>query len=158
MQLRVLSLFAGLAFGAGSPAGIQQDQQAPGVIRTEARVVLVDAVVTDKQGHYVGDLARKDFKVFEDGKEQILKSFSFEADPSSPLAGQKHYLVLFFDNSHMDAAGQMRARLAAAKFIDANAGPNRLMAVVNYNCMLEISQNFTADADRLRQVVSGVRF
>ena len=58
----------------------------------------------------------------------------------------------------MDAAGQMRARLAAAKFIDANAGPNRLMAVVNYNCMLEISQNFTADADRLRQVVSGVRF
>ena len=128
------------------------------MIRTETRVVLVDAVVTDKKGNYVADLGRKDFKVLEDGKEQVLKSFSFEADPSSPLAGQKHYLVLFFDNSHMDAGGQMRARQAAGKFIDANAGPNRLMAVVNYGGTLEIAQNFTTDADRLKQVVSGVRF
>jgi hypothetical protein len=128
------------------------------VIRTETRVVLVDAVVTDKKGNYIADLSRKDFKVLEDGKEQLLKSFSFEADPSSPLAGRKHYLVLFFDNSHMDAGGQMRARQAAGKFIDANAGPNRLMAVVNYGGTLEIAQNFTADADRLKQVVSGVRF
>ena len=157
MQFRDLSLLAGLALAAGTPAVSQQDQPPQPVIRTETRVVLVDAVVTDKKGKYVADLARKDFKVLEDGKEQTLKSFSFEADPSSPLAGQKHYMVLFFDNSHMDAGGQMRARQAAAKFVDANAGPNRMMAVVNYSGTLEITQNFTSDADRLKQVVSGVK-
>jgi hypothetical protein len=152
MQFRISVLFAGLAFAAALPA---QDQT---VIRTESRVVLVDAVVMDKKGSYVGDLAQKNFKLYEDGKEQTIKSFSFEADPSSPNASQKHYLVLFFDNSHMDAPGQIRARQAAVKFIDANAGPNRMMAVVNYSGTLEITQNFTTDADRLKQVVSGVKF
>jgi hypothetical protein len=75
------------------------------------------------------------------------------------MANQKHYLVLFFDNSHMpDVASQMRARDAAVKFIDANAGPNRMMAVANYSGTLEITQNFTSDPDRLKQVVSGVKF
>ncbi len=158
MKFRVLIGFAGLALAAGSPAQDQTDKQAPAMIRTESRVVLVDAVVTDKKGNYIADLDRKDFKVFEDGKEQTLKSFSFEASPSSPTAGQKHYLVLFFDNSHMDSGGQIRARQAAAKFIDANAGENRLMAVVNYSGTLSVAQSFTSDADRLRQVVSGVKF
>ena len=37
-----------------------------------------------------------------------------------------------FDNSTMDTGDQMRAREAAAKFIDANAAPNRLIAVVDF--------------------------
>src|SRR5579859_1379314 len=67
------------------------------VIKTETRVVLVDAVVTDKKGGYVRDLKQKDFKVYEDGKEMQIKSFTFEADPNSPLAQQPRYLVLLFD-------------------------------------------------------------
>jgi hypothetical protein len=152
MHFRISASIAGLVFAAALPA------QDASVIRSETRVVLVDAVVTDKKGSYIADLAQKDFKLWEDGKEQVIKSFTFEADPSSPYANQKHYLVLFFDNSHMDAAGQIRARQAAGKFIDANGGPNRLMAVVNYSGTLEVTQNFTADVDRLKQVVSGVKF
>ncbi|HUA58491.1 MAG TPA: VWA domain-containing protein [Verrucomicrobiae bacterium] len=160
MSFRVLGLFAGLVLAvplaAQSP---QQGSDAPlPVIRTETRVVLVDAVVTDKKGGYISDLAQKDFKVYEDGKEQAIKSFSFEADPNSPVANQKHYMMLLFDNSHMDSAGQMRAREAAIKFVDANGGPNRLMAVANYSGALEITQNFTQDVDRLKQVINGVRF
>ena len=160
MSNRVFGLFAGLLLAATLAAQDQpQGSQAPlPVIRTETRVVLVDAVVTDKKGAYVTDLAQKDFKVYEDGKEQAIKSFSFEADPNSPVANQKHYLMLLFDNSHMDAGGQMRAREAAIKFVDANGGPNRLMAVANYSGALEITQNFTQDTDRLKQVINGVRF
>ncbi len=50
----------------------------PQVFRTESRLVLVDTVVTDKKGNYIRDLAQKDFKVWEDGKEQTITSFSFE--------------------------------------------------------------------------------
>src|SRR5271154_5211008 len=67
----------------------------PSVIRTETRLVLVDAVVTDKKGAYVHDLTAKDFKVWEDNKEQSIKNFSFEADPASPSNSQPRYLVLF---------------------------------------------------------------
>jgi VWFA-related protein len=126
-------------------------------IRKETRLVLVDTVVTDKKGNYVRDLAAKDFKVWEDNKEQPIKSFSFEEDTASPDKAQKRYLVLFFDNSTMDAGDQMRARQAAAKFIDANAAPNRLIALVDFGGTVHVAQNFTADAARLKQVVAAFK-
>ena len=79
---------------------------APGTIfRSETRLVPVDVVVQDKKGNYIHDLEQKDFKVWEDNKEQQIKNFSFEADPNSPLAQQKKYLVLFFDLSTMNHGG-----------------------------------------------------
>src|SRR6202050_2195536 len=126
------------------------------VIRAETRLVLVDTVVTDKKGEYVRDLAEKDFKVWEDGKEQALTSFSFEESTGSANP-QPRYLVLFFDNSTMDMGDQARARDAAAKFIDANAGPDHLIAIADFGGTVHISQNFTADPERLKQVVAGLK-
>lgn len=152
--LAVLICLAGGLAHAQQAAPAQPDN----VIRAETRLVLVDAVVTDKKGAYVHDLTAKDFKVFEDNKEQSIKNFSFEADPASPTNSQPRYLVLFFDNSTMEAGDQVLARQAAAKFIDKNAGPNRLMAIVNYGGSIQVAQNFTADAERLKAVVSGIKF
>ncbi len=162
MHLRNIFLLAVAAIGAGAIALAQDSTpQNTGnlpVIKSETRVVLVDAVVTDKKGNYIHDLEQKDFRVWEDNKEQTVTSFSFEASPNSPNNNQKHYMVLLFDNSTMDAADQMRARQAAAQFIDANAGPNRLMAIINYGGSISVAQDFTANADRLKKVVSGVKF
>lgn len=128
------------------------------VIRTETKLVLVDTVVTDKKGNYIRDLEEKDFKVWEDNKEQKVTSFSFEAGTAAPNNSQKHYLVLFFDNSTMDFGHQALARDAATKFIDSNGGPNRLMAIVNFGGSLQIAQNFTDDTQRLKNIVKGVKF
>ena len=151
MQLHGKVLLTGLLCLAGVRA-----QEQP-TIRTETRLVLVDAVVTDKKGNYVRDLQLKDFEVQEDNKKQALKTFSFGVDPAAPADKRNHYLVLFFDNSSMDMASQIRARQEAGKFIDANAGPDRLIAIANFGGSLQISQNFTADAERLKQVVSGAK-
>ncbi len=155
-------LLAGALCLAGGPAQVHQaNAQTPAesgpVIRTETRLVLVDTVVTDKKGNYIRDLTANDFRVWEDGEEQTVKSFSFEAEPASPTNSPARYLVLFFDNSTMDTGDQARARQAAAKFIEANAGPKRLMAVVNFGGTVRIAQNFTPDAVRLKQAVSGVK-
>ena len=128
------------------------------VIKTETREVLVDTIVTDKHGNYVRDLAAKDFRVWEDDKEQKVKSFFYAADPASPAASQKHYLVIFFDNSTMDLGDQGRARVAAGQFIDANSAPNQYIAVANFGGTLQIAQNFTQDAARLKKVVTSMRF
>jgi VWFA-related protein len=148
-------------------SGLLQAQQAPPpdqapvdgglLIQTETRQVLVDAVVTDKKGNYVSDLKAKDFHVQEDGKDQPIKSFSFEADPGNTGAGKTHYLVLLFDNSSMNTGDQTVARQAAIKFIDTNAGPDRMMEVVNYGGMLRVDQKFTEDTDRLKAAVSKVQ-
>ncbi len=127
------------------------------VFRSETRLVLVDTVVTDKKGNYIRDLEQKDFRVWEDGKEQALTSFSYEENTGSPANVKPRYLVLFFDNSTMDMGDQIKARDAAAKFIDANAGPDRLIAIADFGGTVHISQNFTADASRLKQVVAGLK-
>jgi VWFA-related protein len=136
-------------------------QQAPppsaGTLHAESRLVLVDTVVTDKHGDYIRDLAQKDFRVWEDGKEQAIKTFSYESGGTAP-ANNHHYLVLFFDNSTMDYADQARARTAAQKFLDANAGGNRLTAVVDFGGTLRLAQNFTTDVARLKQVIAGTKF
>src|SRR6266403_645877 len=139
------------------PAAATAEQQPVVVIKKESKLVLVDSVVTDKKGNYIRDLTQNDFKVFEDNKEQAVSTFSTGADAATQANGQRRYLILFFDNSTMAAPDQIQARSAATKFIAANAGPDRLMAVVDFGGSLRIVQNFTASADVLRAAVSGVK-
>ena len=145
-----------------APPPPQAPQAAPAepsgvVIKKETKLVLVDAVVTDKKGNYVRDLKQNEFKVYEDNKEQTVSSFSSGADAVAQPKGQRHYLILFFDNSTMAAPDQIQARGAAQKFIEANASPDSLMAVVDFDGSLRIVQNFTASSVLLRAAVSGVK-
>src|ERR1035438_3319122 len=87
----VLSFSAVLQAQQAPPAPAPEDSGL--VIQTETKQVLVDAVVTDKKGNYVPDLKLKDFHVQEDGKDQPIKSFSFEADPANGGSGKTHYMV-----------------------------------------------------------------
>ena len=121
-------------------------QAQPGlVIQTESRTVLVDAVVTGKRGEFVHDLTSQDFHIWQDGKEQAVTSVARDATSTD-----QHFRVLFFDDTRMAAQDQALARRSAARFIDANAGPRRLMAVVSFNCTLRIAQIFTGNAGRLK--------
>src|SRR5579862_9948042 len=106
-------------------AGALSAQQTP-VIQTETREVLVDAIVTAKNGAYIRDLSSKDFRVSQDGKEQPIKGFELE---SASAAAQPRSLILFFDETSMEARDQIQVRQAAASFIDAEAAPNHMMAV-----------------------------
>jgi len=139
------------------PAAAPADQVTGVMIKKESKLVLVDSVVTDKKGNYVRDLTQNDFKVFEDNKEQTVSTFSTGADVATQANGQRRYLILFFDNSTMGPPEQIQARGAAAKFIAANSGPDRLMAVADFGGSLRIVQNFTANPDVLRAAVSGIK-
>src|SRR5947208_16881244 len=83
-----------LAALLAAPLFAQEPAQGPAapptVIKTETREVLVDVVVTDKKNNYIEGLELKDFKVWEDNKEQQLKSFSFGAD-ATPDGNKKRY-------------------------------------------------------------------
>ena len=153
-----LLMRAGLSVPAVHAQGASSAETSGGVIRAETRLVLVDAVVTDKKGNYIRDLTQKDFRVSEDNKEQTIKSFSLESDDTAPANAQKHYLVLFFDNSSMTSGDHVQARQAATKFIERNAGPNRLIAIIDFTGGVRVAQNFTSDPERLKKVVADVKF
>src|SRR5262249_12459325 len=148
------------AANAQTPATDNASQQPVPIsqtIKKESRLVLVDTVVTDKKGNYIHDLSQSDFKVYEDNKEQTITSFSSGANAAGPQSNQNRYLVSSFDNSSMALPDQISARAAAAKFIDANAAPDRLMAVVEFGGALRVMQNFTANAELLQAAAKGVK-
>ena len=127
-----LAAISAFAVALGTARAQQPANANEPTIKVETRVVLVDAVVTDKKGNYIRDLSGNDFKLWEDGKEQAVTSFTREDANPDPANPHKHYLVLFFDNSTMEFGDQAKAREAAAKFIDANGGPNRLIAIAEF--------------------------
>jgi len=131
-------------------AGALFAQPSP-VIQTETREVLVDAIVTAKNGAYVGDLTAKDFHIAQDGKEQAIKGFAVESGPS---AEQTRSMVLFFDQTSMEARDEVVALRAAGPFIDAEAGPNHRMAIITFNGSMRIAQNFTDNPGRLKDALS----
>ena len=148
---------AGIAASAQDSAPAAPPEQAPAgapVLHTESREVRVDVIVTDKKGKYVHDLTAKDFKIFDNDKEEPIVNFSFGSTPDSSGAPDRHYMVLFFDDSTMSLSDQTRSREAALKFIDANAGQDRAMAVVEFTGALRIVQNFSTDPVRLKQAAA----
>jgi VWFA-related protein len=144
--------------GKEKKTSAQTETVAPGVIKSESSVVLVDVVVTDKKRNYLKDLTQKEFHVFEDGAEQPITSFSREVDIQPGTPERQRYMVIFFDDQGLGADGQMLARNAAAKFVDGTASARRMMAVINYDEGLHVIQNFTADRDRLMSAVRKTKF
>ncbi|HWF09239.1 MAG TPA: VWA domain-containing protein [Bryobacteraceae bacterium] len=132
---------------------------APGqqaVFQSETRVVIVDAVVTGRKGESVGDLTAKDFRIWEDNKEQPVRSFSRETGAPGE---EPRRLVLFFDFSGMSASDQAGVRQAAADFIDAAfaGGKRPLLAVAALDESFRLAQTFTNKAERLKQAVRGLK-
>ena len=131
----------------------------PAVIRTETRLVLVDAIVRDNKGKIVSDLRGTDFRLWEDGKEQTIKSVSL-VDAGAAGRSEPEYIAFLFDTSGIAASGRVAAekdtRQDVAGFAGAYASPNRYMAVIDFNGDLSIAQNFTPLADRVQRAARDI--
>ena len=126
---------------------------APLKIKSESRLVLVDATVTGKKDAPVRGLTAADFHVFEDGKEQTIAAFQKHGAPAQGMP-QQHVLLLFDGKSSDDLKALAEP---AARFIADNAGPGRLMSIAYYSsgCMT-IATQFTADVGRLQRALNGL--
>ena len=144
---------------SGAPNAPTQVATSPQVIRTEANLVLVDVIATDKKGEYIKDLEMKDFQVLEDNQPQAITSFSRAGEGRAPEGpGQARYIVLFFDDSTMEPADQMLARRAANQFVEKTASRERMMAVVDFGGTTRVVQNFTADGEKLKRATAEAKF
>jgi Ca-activated chloride channel family protein len=139
MCLLVLALASALFVPspAGAQASVAQDQS-DDVVRVSTDLVVLNATVLDRDGKFVPGLKRTDFKVFEDGAEQQLASFTAEETPFAAA-------IL------LDTSGSMETRLtlgrsAAIRFLDGLRDED-VAAVYNFDIKVVQMQDFSPGRD-----------
>jgi Ca-activated chloride channel family protein len=142
-------LFAALLL-AFSSAGTQEkpQEQAP-AIRVNVDRVNVGAIVTDTRDHFVENLRREDFRVFDNGIEQPLSGFATFEEPAQVLllieAGPA---VVFLGKSHFHATDTLLNSLA----------PGDRVAIASYSRDPELLFDFTLDKTMARLALQNLNF
>lgn len=75
-------------------------------LTVNARLIVLDVVVTDKSGRPVTDLKQNDFQVLEDGKQQNIRSFEQPSVHTLPLVSTAQGAATVFDPAQPASFGQ----------------------------------------------------
>ena len=119
------------------------------VFRANVNRVNVGVTVSDEHGRFVHDLSRNDFRIFDNGIEQPVADFlSVEQPAQVLLLVEGGPSVLFFAKSHVLAADQMVASLAA----------DDRVAIATYTKGPEGVIDFTTDKAEARMALRGISF
>jgi VWFA-related protein len=149
----------------------QAPQTNPPVLTANARLVVLDVVVTDKSGKPVDGLGEKDFQVFEDGKLQRIRSVESPSihtlpsasaiagtvfDPAQPASfGQSPVNILVLDQLNTHFADSSFARRSMHDYLAKQPTllrqPTTLLSV--YDGHFKLLQAFTRDRDALEHAL-----
>lgn len=130
--------------GETSAAQGPEEVEAGDVIKVETTLVTLPVSVMDRDGRYVPNLRKEDFRLWEDGTEQQVAFFSSVDKPFS--------VVLMIDTS-----GSTRLRLdaiqdAAIAFTNQLRPDDRVM-IVSFDDQIRVLSQFTSDRGRLRDAI-----
>jgi len=115
------------------------EPQAPARFKSAVDVVSVSAVVRDRKGRFVSDLAQKDFLVVEAGETRQILDFRAESDGPVKVA-------LLFDVSGSMRLGTKAANAReAARQVFSALRPSDEAAVFAFDTKLERVKDFTSD-------------
>lgn len=129
---------ASSAPGVPAPQQSTRPQQPPS-ISIVTRAVIVPVTVKDSRGELVAGLEKDDFRLFSDGVEQKIASFSSDAVPLST--------VVLIDNDLPDrAVAQVQKSLEA---IAGGFGPRDEVALVTYEQYPNLVFDFSTNNDQL---------
>lgn len=137
-SIRILALFLLTIFLSLSL--IAQDDEP---ISVDASIVVANVFVTDSNGKAVTGLERRLFRIFEDGVEQKLESFSSE---DTPFAA-----VILLDTSGSMEGRVSLARSAAIQFLD-RLRADDFVAIYNFDSKVKLVQDFSNSRDIRDQV------
>src|SRR5438309_2873888 len=144
----------------------------PPTIRVTTHMVLVDAVVTDKQGKAITGLHPEDFVVEENGKIQKISSLTTPAEnapsaaplPPGIYSNKAQYrssgtpiTVLLLDALNTQFSDQAYARRQMLAFVKEQFKPNDRMAVFTLTGPLNVIQDFTSDPQVLYTALARYR-
>ena len=143
-------------------------------IKLRVNLVQVRVVVRDSKGNPVRDLQREDFQLYDQGKLQLISTFVMETPEtrlerseaaaktqlrpaelaSVPLSVlPDRFVMLVFDDAHLDVGDLIYARKAALKFVDSLAPSDR---VAVYSTSGKFIHDFTGNSQEIRTALLGI--
>jgi Ca-activated chloride channel family protein len=146
-----------MCFGQKPPVG-QKPPASPASESDDPTRIVLDVTrvnllftVTDKKGRFVTDLAKDDFEVIENKKQQVIQQFMAESDLPLRLA-----VLVDTSNSIRD---QFRfEQQAAIRFIQSVVRPRQdKLMLVGFDTAAEMVSDLTDDMKKLEQGVRAMR-
>jgi VWFA-related protein len=141
------------------------------VYRTTTRLVILDLVATDAQGHTVTDLKPEEVQIFENGKEQTKRDFSFQQPNQEQAAqqvnlhlppdvytnaqqykGNSSYNIILFDVLNTSFPNLAYAHDEVIKYLE-NTPPSQPTAIFALGNKLWMLHDFTTDHEALKEVM-----
>jgi len=151
-------------------------RDSPTPFSVRVNLVPIRVVVRDSKGHVVTDLRQEDFKVFQDGKPQIISHFSVENRPavshevpeppptyggdpekerSGPLVRPTRFVALLFDDVHLPFGDLARIRNVADEYVTKSLSPTDRFAV--FTISGQSQTDFTDDRAKLHEALMGIQ-
>ncbi len=137
-------------------------------LRMLVNLVPLRVIVRDAKGNAISTLRKEDFQLFQDGKPQVISNFSVVLPPAAhagtaansapPAAAQpgapapaflppSRFVVLLFDDAHINIQDAVQSRIAATKYVDASLAPTDRAAVYTMSGQFQV--DFTEDRAKL---------
>jgi VWFA-related protein len=186
MRLTFILILCAFA-AAQQPQQPAQPPAEAATFSSSTQLVIETVTVNDKSGKPIQNLEAKDFTVTEDGAPQTIKFFEYQELPdalepplppaplkadvlnrfpstkiSAETPGSTKYrdhrlLALYFDQTALPPADQIRALEAAQKFISTQMTKADLVAVMLFEGgAVRVLQDFTDDRDRLSTIIQTI--
>lgn len=142
--------------GANRPAGQQQQTQQPAeqtgpeevdagdVIKVNTTLITIPVSVMDRDGRYVPNLNKQDFRIWEDGVEQEVAFFASVEKPFS--------VFLLLDTSPSTKFRLDEIQDAAISFVNQLRSDDKVM-VVSFNDNIKILSELTNDRSKLHRAI-----
>ncbi len=143
--------YTGLAFGQAqtqNPTQAQEQQKQDPIVKISSAYVSVPAIVTDRYGRLVTGLAKDNFSIREDGKEQKVDDFSASESPFS--------VVLLIDTSRSTVRKLGTIQKAAESFIKQLQPRDRVM-VLTFDDKINVISDFTGDVNTLKKAIKAAK-
>jgi VWFA-related protein len=117
-------------------------------IHVDVPVVTVPVLVTTKNGQFIPNLKKENFRLYEDGTQQTIHDFKIEEAPITAVL-----LVEFASTNYPMEVAALRASYAFASTLK----KEDWVAVVSYDIKPDILVDFTQDKNAVQAALNGLR-
>lgn len=130
---------------AASGAAGEDDE----VLKVETNLVSIPVSVYNRNGGYISELGKQNFKIFEDGKEQEVAYFATSEKPFT--------VVLLIDVSPSTAYKIEEIQNAAIAFVDQLKAQDSVM-VVQFDSSVSVLTELTSDRNKIYKAIRKTGF
>lgn len=163
---RLLCLGGILIWVVATTSAQQADRPALPDFRSANETVRIDLRAVDAAGQFVGDLRPDEVRIFEDGREQTLTTFTRVDIPeraaptlrAANIATNRdvdtgRVYVLLLDDINVHPLRRVTVRELAHRFVDRALGPNDRIALTTTSGIRNVNHEFTNDRAELHKII-----